>query len=96
MHFSITRNIFRRSVAAGTHRNRILYVTDHVLTEGVQASSFRVLRPGARLLGQVGGHEVHGVLLVAAVDHAQTRRRRELGPVRCSRQPLEVVSATAR
>ena len=60
-------------------------------TKSVEAASLRVLRARAGLLGQVGGHEVHGVLLVATVNDTETGRRRELGPVGGPTKPLQVV-----
>ena len=57
----------------------------------VQAAALGV--PGAvgRVLGQVALHEGERARLVAAVDDAQTRRRRELRPVGGARQPVKVV-----
>lgn len=64
--------------------------------EGVQAAAFGVARARADFFGQVALHEGQSFVFVPAMNHAQGRGRRQLGPVRRSRQPFQIISGIAK
>ncbi len=72
--------------------------------EGVETAALRVAgRGGGYVARQVGRHQRQRLLLVAAVDHTERRRRCQLRPIRGSRKPgnafkmdSELVVATSR